>query len=1172
MRILSWLFGILLVLLLVVIAVPIGLVAALNSKTGRDFAVAQVNKLTGGNVVLSGLGGHFPADLKLAGLTVADDQGVWLTGSDLELRWEPRALFSRKVHVTSLSAGVIDVARAPVSKAAPSKSSGGPLNLYHFTAVIDQVTIGQLGLGAALAGQPVSLAVTGNAAVQSLTQGSVNLAADAANGQGHYRLEAAIDNQNVNTRLQVREPPDGLLGHYAGPSVHDPLRLDLTLAGPRDNAALNFTAGLGAAELDGAGVLGLDPDRPHADVVFTLPSLAPIGALAKQTLGGSTKLHFVIAQSGKVTNLSLDGEVALTAAPGPAVKLVGSKGHLSLRASIANNAADIRSLTVQGAGFDSAISGQVSESGVDLKAHLDLDQVADVSPGISGNVTDDDVISGTWKDFAVHAVLSGTVKQKEIPSGPFHLTLDAQHLPDTPAGTLKGSGELENASLALDAAFARDAAGAASVHIASATWRSLQAKADLALAAGARLPTGTATFAVRRLADFNAFSPVPLSGSVQGDFTHRNAQDFGLHLTASDLIVSPALGAINGKMTASGTLAKIAVRLDANVAKLEGAALQIAAAGTVDTETQAVSLASLGAGWKSLDVKLLGPASVETKPDLVVHHLALGVNGGILTLDGRLTPDLNLTLGISDLPANLADIASPGLDVSGTLSADARISGSARAPNGKVTLDAKQIKLHSGAGNALPPADLDAAITLAGTAANLDAQLNMGPDANLHAVGLAPLNQTGAINLRLAGMLNLAILDPIVAARGTTIRGVVTPDFTVTGTPSAPNANGTLSLSAGSVQNIGSGLNLLNMSAQVDAANRLVTLRDFSADAGKGTITGHGTVDLGQPNIPVDIAINATNATPVSSDLVTENLDAALALKGALKAAMALSGKIDIHKANINLPKSLPPSVANLPIYRVGEKPPPPPAPPPDIALNLLIHAHNQIFIRGDGLFAELGGRLTIGGTAANPIPGGGFTLIRGNFALGGKTLQFTKGVVSFNGAGFMPTLDLEATTTTTNNATATLIIGGTAAKPTITLTSSPPLPSDQILSQLLFGQSTQNLSPFQAASLAAALASLSGIGGSAVSDPLGGVRNALGLDELSIGGGQSGGAPSLQAGRYVAPGVFVGAQQSTSGTGTLATVQIDLYKGLKLQTQTGTSSSGSGDSSSVGLTYQFNY
>jgi translocation and assembly module TamB len=169
-----------------------------------------------------------------------------------------------------------------------------------------------------------------------------------------------------------------------------------------------------------------------------------------------------------------------------------------------------------------------------------------------------------------------------------------------------------------------------------------------------------------------------------------------------------------------------------------------------------------------------------------------------------------------------------------------------------------------------------------------------------------------------------------------------------------------------------------------------------------------------------------------------------------------------------------------------------------------------------------------------------------------------------------MPTLDLEASTfTTDNNSTASLIVGGTAAKPTITLTSTPPLPPDEILAQLLFGQSASSLSPFQAASLAAALAQLSGVGGGA--NPLDSVRNALGLDELSLAGSGSG-PPSLQAGRYVAPGVYVGATQATNGQGTQANVQINLYKGLKLETGTGTSSSGSGNASSVGLTYQFNY
>ncbi len=1170
-RAVRWLLTLLLLIVLIIIAMPVGLVVALNSKAGRDFAVRQINQRSGGEIFVTGLGGHFPADLKLASVTVADQKGVWLTGSDLELRWQPKEIFFRRLHIVSLTADTIDAARAPVSNG-PSRKSSASLNLHHFTAKVDQLSIGQLGIGAALAGRPVSLAVSGNAKLLSLTLGSAKLNAIAANNQGSYQVAAAVDDQNVNAIVHLAEPPDGLLGHYAGPRVHAPLRLDLRLAGPLDNAALRFSAALGTAELDGAGVLGLNPNAPRADVVFTVPSLSGFGQLANQIIGGSTKLHVVVAQNGKSTELNVDGDVALDRAPGPAAKLVGSKGQLSLRLSLADDVATVQALSIDGAAFNATAAGTVAQAGTNLKTHLALAQLAVLSPAISGNVTTDDVITGPFKDLAVHAVVSGTIKEKKIPSGPFSLTLDAQHLPSTPSGTIKGSGQLENGALALAAAFARDAAGAASLKIASATWRSIDLKADLALAAGAKLPTGTAQFSIRRLADLAAFSPVPLTGGITGDFAHRDARNFVLHIAASNLNVSRALGAINGTIAVSGPITRLGVQVDASLAKLQGAPLTLATAGTVDGFAQSANLSSFTAVWKTLNVKLLGPAGVETKPDIVVEHLALAVNGGTLRLDGKLTPDLNLDLALSNLPASLARIASPGLDVSGSLNATAQISGSTKAPSGKITLDANQIMLHAGAGNALPPADLTANIALAGSAAHLTANLQAGPDAGLEVNGLVPLNQTGMIDLHLAGMANLKILDPIVAAQGTQIRGILTPDFTVTGTPNAPAASGSINLANGSVQNFGSGLDLQDISAAVTAANRLVTLQKFSASAGKGSITGHGTVDLSQPAIPIDIVIDANNATPVSSDLVTETLNAALNISGALQSAMKLGGSIDILKANINIPKSLPPSVANLRIYRPGQKPPPPPAPVPDIALDLLIHAHNQMFIRGDGLFAELGGRLSIGGTAADPIPSGGFTLIRGSFALGGKTLQFTKGVVSFNGAGFMPTLDLEATSYITNNGTATLTIGGTAAKPTITLTSSPALPSDEILSQLLFAQSAQSLSPFQAASLAAALASLSGIGGSAVSDPLGGVRNALGLDELSLGGGSTGGAPSVQAGRYVAPGVFVGAQQSTSGGGTQATVEIDLYKGLKLQTQTGTSTSGSGNASSVGLTYQFNY
>ena len=233
------------------------------------------------------------------------------------------------------------------------------------------------------------------------------------------------------------------------------------------------------------------------------------------------------------------------------------------------------------------------------------------------------------------------------------------------------------------------------------------------------------------------------------------------------------------------------------------------------------------------------------------------------------------------------------------------------------------------------------------------------------------------------------------------------------------------------------------------------------------------------------------------------------------------------------------------------------------------------MFIRGRGLDAELGGTIHITGTSAAPVPNGGLNLRRGTLSVIGTTLNFTEGTITFSGAGLSdPSVHFVATSTT-SSIVATLTVSGSAKDPKITLSSVPDMPQDEILSQLLFNTSTSKLSPLQLAQIATALASLSGATGGF--DPLEKLRTTFGLDRLSVGSNTSG-DPTVEAGRYVARGVYVGAKQSTSGGAPQATVQVDLAKGLKLETTAGSSSSsatgstGSADAASVGLTYQFEY
>ena len=1271
------LLGLLALVLLLVLAVA-GVVVALNSQSGRNFAAAKINKFGKSYVHISALGGHFPADIKIPSLQLVDAKGTWLSGQRLELKWSPLALLHGNLSVQALTAASISMARSPAYPPSKTKSSGNS-SLPNIRVNVDKLAIGTLHIAPSLAGENIALHVTGRTHLRDIQHGEIALNATTPSGNAAYMLNAALNPQSVALGLHVQEPPNGLLGHFAGPQVRQPLSMDITLNGPRAHAALDGTLALGNARLEIVGTLGLDPSNPFADAVLTIPELAPVGTLAKQTLNGETQLHLVVVQTAAKdgATLSLQGHVALTQAPAGLNKLLAGRTELSLLASLQGKKITIGQLALKGPQFALNGHGVLDQNQLDLTTDAKLDSIAALKPQLMGAVQMQSHVTGNPKHFTADANITGQLSVPKLPTGPFQITLHATHLPKTPEGTLTGTGMLAGAPLALNAAFARNAQGDTSVKLAQAKWKSLTAQANLALAAGAKLPTGTAHISLGALSDFDMFTGGHMHGAADADFAYQDNQNLSLNVIAKNVIATPSVGAINGTVSAQGQLTALAIQADATIARLMSYPARLSLTGVLNAQAKSANITKLNADWHGLAASLRGPTGIETQPDMAVHHLNLTIGKASVALDGTLSPTLNAKASVQNLDLGLAKLFSPKLNAAGIVNLTANLTGTPKAPAGRVTLNAsglryvdkstigipaaklsgtadlegrnaninlaasagqdanitarglaplsmagamklaitgrlnlgllnplltkmntklsglvttnmqlagtpkaptgqitiiaQKLRDESGPAASLPPADINAKASLKGRAANINLGLNAGQDVNFTVNGTAPMAATGQMNLALAGRLDLKLLDPVLAANGNLVRGIITTNMRLGGTPKTPTANGTLKLSGGSVQNIASGLNLTAINANVAATNKLITLQSLSAKAGQGNISGHGSINLGAPAMPVDFALNADHATPIASDLITETLNAALTMQGDLKGTSTLAGRVDILKANINIPKSLPPSVANLPIHNASAPPAapksaPPPLPPIQLALD--VHAKNQIFIRGDGLFAELGGHIGIGGTTENPQPTGGFTLIRGYFSLAGKTLQFTSGKIDFNGGGFIPALDLEATTTTSNNGTASLIVGGTAAKPQISLTSSPPLPSDEVLSQLLFSQSTANLSPFQAASLAAALAQLSGIGGGA--NPLDSVRNALGLDQLSLGSSASG-APSVQAGRYVAPGVYVGASQAASGQGTSANVEINLYKGLKLQTSTGTDSTGQ-NSNSVGLSYQFNY
>jgi translocation and assembly module TamB len=938
-----------------------------------------------------------------------------------------------------------------------------------------------------------------------------------------------------------------------------------------------------------------------------LSDLAPLAAAAGTDLSGSADLNIQAAMEDGVTKASVEGRVAITGGMAPVPALIGDKGRIDLAASMNGPDIALSRLKVNGKALDVSASGGMADQKIDLDWAIAVADLAAIQPDLSGRIDAKGHAGGKLDDLTVGADIGADLAAKGYNSGHITAKVDASGLPAAPHAVVNANGTLLDAPLLL-ALTADQANGAIRVNIGQASWKSLQAGGDLSLAPAASIPGGHLHVDLGRLADLQPLLGRPLAGQANATLdsddkaarltvTVRDATLPGtaaigkavLNATvtgpagnptvdatfSADGVSAAAVKSMSARVTAKGPMDALGITVATDAPAMAGGPAKLTTAGTLNVRDRTLALARMEASWKQQVLKILAPAKLSFSDGVAMDRVRLGFRQAELTVTGNAGSKLDLTASLRNLPADIAAIVDPALAADGVIAADVRLTGTSARPEGTIKLTADRVRLRQGPGQALPAANLAANVTLLGTAARIDTKLTAG-SSHISVTGTAPITRDGAFDLKTDGRINLAMLDPLLTAEGRRARGEVTLDANVKGTSTAPLVQGTAELRNGDVTDYALGAHINDLAATIQASGDTIRLSQFSGKAGPGTLGGSGTISLAGP-MPVDLHFTANNARPLSSDLLSALIDANLTVQGDVKGDLQAGGTLKVRRADIRIPDKMPPSIAVLPVRNANA---PPPAPgnvsQTTVALNLTLDAPEQVFIRGRGLDAEMGGTIHVHGTTAKPIPDGGLQLRRGTLTVIGTTLNFTEGKIDFNGAGLTdPALHFVATSTTAT-IVASLTVSGSAKDPKITLSSVPELPQDEILAQLLFNTSTSKLSAIQLAQIAAALASLSGAT-SGVGDPLESLRNALGLDRLSVGSNSSG-KPTLEAGSYLTRGVFLGAKQSASGGGTQATIQVDIAKGLKLETTAGsgsssaTGSTSSADAASVGLTYQFEY
>lgn len=979
------------------------------------------------------------------------------------------------------------------------------------------------------------------------------------------------------------------------PAGGDPALTGLTIRLAALTATFSGRAGTRAADGD------LDVSRLD---------LAAFSPLAGRPLAGQATLAAKIAASDDFNRASIELKAnARGIATGIAQvdALIGRE--LNAAGALARdgaNALSVRNLKVDAEGLALVVDGRIATDLADLTANLTLDDLSRLDKRLGGALQANAAFSGTLEKLGVTArvlVPQGVAEGRPIRD--LALDIAASDLTGALAGTLNLSGQIAGKPARGTAALATQPDGTRRISGLDLAIGSVTARGDVSVFP-AGLADGQLTLAAGDLADIAALALTEMAGRLNADIglsvadgrqnanvkaNAANLRAFGRSVGSAtiDATVRDALGVplLNGTtelraVDLSGvTIETASLRANGNASGTD-LTLDALAQGTTLRANGRLEPLQGGARFRldrltaargGVNAATTGPATFTLSGGTVtIDRFALAASGGTATVSGSAGQNLDLAVDLRALPLSLANLASPALNLSGTLAGNARLRGSAADPSGTYELRVTRLSNPDIASSGAGPFDITANGTLGGGRAQIRATIAGQHVQGFTITGSAPLG-AGELDLALRGAINLAIANPMLATTGARVTGTANVDATVRGTAAAPRAGGTVRLSGGRFDDAVNGVALDQIEAVITGTDRSVTLTTLRArTTNGGSVTGRGNVAL-DPNAgyPGRIDIDLANAALVNSDLMRLVAEGRVGVEGAFLNGPRLTGRLVLRALDINVPDRFPGGVQDLNVRHVNAGKRSTRTAPANqrataenrngIALDLVVSApNNNVFVRGLGMEAQLGGELKLTGTSRAPVTQGAFQMRRGTFDFGSRRLTFTRGDITFTGTTD-PELDFIAETTS-SDITARVLVSGPASRPTVSFSSTPTLPQDEVVSRLLFGRDAGSLNSGQAIQLAQVIAQFSG-GASVLEN----VRRSLGVDSLEVGANAEGTGGQVGVGRRLNDNIYLGVRQGTTAGSSRVTVDVDVTKNIRLQGATGADGS-----AEVGIGAQWDY
>jgi translocation and assembly module TamB len=677
--------------------------------------------------------------------------------------------------------------------------------------------------------------------------------------------------------------------------------------------------------------------------------------------------------------------------------------------------------------------------------------------------------------------------------------------------------------------------------------------------------------------DVTANGPAGLRATAETVLTER---PLTIDFTALAPDLSALVAGVPGDLDISGTATRTGTGWAVDLAGTGPYAAILDANLALDDGTPSVTLTARIPQSGAIAPQLQGPLDLEASATLAeagwrVDAVATGAQDLRLAVEGLATgPEASLDI---DLSADEIGAFAPGLSgalqadatlfrrddqwaadlsasgpLGATLTADATLTG----PAPEATFDLRVPDV----GPLLP--DISGPLRLTGTAARraeawaLDVNLD-GP-AGTQADVIGTVAGT-TLDLDVTGSAPLGLANAVLAPRR--LAGTARFDLSVNGPPALDSVSGTIATSGASlalptlrnaIEEIDGTVQLSGGQARIDLSGALLS---------GGRLAVSGPVSL---SAPFDADLTATiDATLQDPALYTAEVAGQVTLDGPLAGGATIGGRIVIDEAEIVVPSTGLTAIGDIPpiehlfsprpvrrtLARAGQLDAAEEARDggngggggPVYRLDLAIEAPGRIFVRGRGLDAELGGRLRLTGTTADPVTAGGFELIRGRLDILSQRFNLDEGALTFAG-DLTPNIRLVAVTET-DTLTASIIVEGPADAIDVRFTSTPEVPQEEILAQIFFGRDLSQLSPLQALQLANSVAVLAGRSQGGLLDDL---RGSAGLDDLDVTTDEEGNV-ALRAGRYISDNVYTDVQIDQEGDAEIS-LNLDVTPNLTVR------------------------